>query len=368
VEHTHADEFAYLDVSHMTVLFNNYFEVLVPVADLPIEVVAEVKRQILSYLREIKTVRDPLSHPSDPDLDAFDALRVVDNAVRVLRQTGLSAEALDIAPERSELAARAGESSGSLASDASLAPNTLPSRDEIVVDFIGRRAELGRLWEWLVDPQGRRWLLTGEGGKGKSSIAYQFACEVSARRDTELAGVYWLGAKRLKFFEGKAIPTSGPDFWDLESAVNRLLTELGWSDNTVKPLETKKILLCQLVKEFPCLIVVDDIDSIPADQEDAVEFLVSDLPAAGAKVLFTSRRRIFGVGKSYREVSGLPADDAEAFIDSRLELFGLDPKLMKSDYRSRIITVCEGGLSHFLLAGGPSGVTVRTDESRVCSA
>jgi tetratricopeptide (TPR) repeat protein len=341
VAHPHIDEFAYLDVSHLTVLFNNYFEVLVPVEGLPPEVVAEIKRQLLAYIREIKTVRDPVAHPSDQDLDPFDALRAVDNAVRVLRQLELSEVADALGPARMELAALAAASSGGAPASTDSAIGTLPPRDEIVVDFIGRRDELGRLWEWIIDPHSRRWLLTGDGGKGKSAVAYQFASEVMRHPETQLTGVYWLSAKRRRFSEGQLVTISDPKFSDLDSAVNRLLSEFGWSEHIDKPIQTKKILLCQLVREFPCLIVVDDIDSLNMEQEDAVEFLASDLPNAGAKVLLTSRRSLLGMGKNCTIIAGLKEEDAENFIDSRLGLFGLDALGIRSEQRRRIIHLCE---------------------------
>lgn len=340
VTHPHVDEFGYLDVSHFTALFNNEFELLLSVKGLPPEVVQELKRQLLGYLREIKTVRDPVSHPSDQDLDAFDALRVIDNAVRVLRLLELADVANALSSMRTEVAGLAAASSGAPGAP-DLGAGTLPPRDAVVVDFVGRRDELGRLWEWIVDPQSRRWLLTGDGGKGKSAIAYQFASEIVRHPEVEFAAIHWLSAKRRRFSEGQLLEVSEPDFWDLESAVNRLLEEFGWSEHVPKPLDTKKLLLCQLVKEFSCFLVVDDIDSLDAEQEDAVEYLASELPAAGAKVLLTSRRSVLGMGKSCSVIVGLRDDEAEQFIDSRLALFGLDSSRVSAKQRRRIIKLCE---------------------------
>ena len=82
VAHPHQDVFDYLDVSHFPVLLDKYFKVLAPVEGLPPDQVDQLKRQVLSYAREIKTIRDPLSHPGSSDIGVFDALRAVDNASR----------------------------------------------------------------------------------------------------------------------------------------------------------------------------------------------------------------------------------------------------------------------------------------------
>lgn len=218
----------------------------------------------------------------------------------------------------------------------------LPPRDTVVVDFVGRREELGRLREWLIDPHGRRWLLTGDGGKGKSAIAYQLATEVARRTDLAFAAVQWLSAKRRRFAEGARIEIANPDFSDLETAVDHLLTVLGWSEHLTKPLDTKQVLLGQLVRDFPCFLVIDDIDSLDESQEDAIEFLVSELPGAGAKVLATSRRNILGMGKSSTVVEGLSNEDADAFITSRLTMSGADPAALTARQRRRIIRLSEG--------------------------
>ena len=181
VAHPRKDEFSYLDVSHFTALFNNEFEALVDTEGLPPEVVASLKRQVGSYLREIKTVRDPMSHPGDEDLDPYDALRAVDNALRVTRILEMSEAIGSLETHRHTLSSFAAEFT--LPEAADTVDEGLPPRDTVVVDFVGRKHELGHLREWLVDPHARRWLLTGDGGKGKSAIAYQLATEVAHRGD-----------------------------------------------------------------------------------------------------------------------------------------------------------------------------------------
>jgi hypothetical protein len=341
VDHPHADEYSYLDVSHFAVLFNENFEVLVDVDGLPPEVCKTLKRQLGSFLREIKTIRDPVSHPGDEDLDAYDSLRAIDSARRVTLILGLSEAAAALEAPRHELSSFAAELPAvTISVDSSV--DGLPPRDTVVLEFVGRRPELGQLREWLVDPHAKRWLLTGDGGKGKSAIAYQLATEVTRRRDLDFAAVHWLSAKRRRYTEGDDIAISNPDFSDLETAVDRLLTVLGWSEHVDKPLVTKRLLLCQLVGEFPCFLVVDDIDSLDPSQEDAIEFLVSELPAAGAKVLLTSRRNILGMGQSATVVQGLSDVDADEFVASRLALFEIDPDALTTQQRKRMINLCEG--------------------------
>ena len=110
VAHPHQDVFDYLDVSHFPVLLNNYFSVLAPVEGLPPEQANELKRQVGSYTREIKTIRDPLSHPGTSDISPVDAFRALDNAIRALRVLGLPEAAEKIEPLLGQVAAMASAS------------------------------------------------------------------------------------------------------------------------------------------------------------------------------------------------------------------------------------------------------------------
>jgi hypothetical protein len=107
VTHPHDDVFDYLDVSHFPGLLDKYFAVLAPVEDRSPEQANKLKRQVLSYAREIQEIRNPLSHPGTPDIGVFDALRAVDNTIRALLVLGMPDAADKIKPLRTEIAAKA---------------------------------------------------------------------------------------------------------------------------------------------------------------------------------------------------------------------------------------------------------------------
>jgi hypothetical protein len=99
----------------------------------------------------------------------------------------------------------------------------LPPPDEVVMDFVGRHSELSALNQWLTSERSRRWALSGEGGKGKSAIAYTFARSVSRRSDHQLDAVLWMSAKRRRYVEGNTVLIDRPDFWDKSSAITTIL-------------------------------------------------------------------------------------------------------------------------------------------------
>jgi hypothetical protein len=147
-----------------------------------------------------------------------------------------------------------------------------------VIEFVGRNAEIGRLWEWFSDPTTRRYALAGEGGKGKSALAYKFATEVQFEAPEPFQVVLWVSAKKKRFEEGTVVGIDNPDFSNLNTAVNRILIEYGWVDELDQSVDRKKVRVMELLDKFPALLVVDDIDSLEADAEDAAEFFSLNVP------------------------------------------------------------------------------------------
>jgi hypothetical protein len=155
-------------------------------------------------MRTIKNLRDPLSHPSEQDFGFEDSFLLLDSSRRVLLRLGFDDEARQVKAIMNRLA-------GAPLSAQSETPleDRLPPRESIVVDFVGRQAEIDRLWEWFRDPISRRWALSGEGGKGKSALAFKFATEVKFAAPEPFQAVLWLSAKKRRFEEGRILEIRG---------------------------------------------------------------------------------------------------------------------------------------------------------------
>ena len=327
------DEFDLVSVNHFFNIFEKHWEVLTPVG-LSGPSAASVKRGFLGFLREIKSVRDPISHPPEADLSREDAFRVIDSARRVVLTLDLP-ESQELQKHLSEIWSDASEPTPSLAAQ-------LPPNDVIVQRFIGRDSELLDLWSWLTDPNSRRWLLVGDGGKGKSALAYEFASQVRDRSPEPLVGVVWLSAKRRRFVEGSVLSDITPDFSTLDEALRRLLT---FYDKEPEADAQSKELLHQclgLLDSLPLLVVVDDIDSIESEEDDATEFFDSRVPNTKSKVLFTSRRTFQGFGKTTTPVPGFSLKDGTDFIKSRIEMFDLDRQAFGQDAMKRLVKATDG--------------------------
>ncbi len=332
------DNIDLLGVNHFFNIFDKFFNDLVDVEiDNKNADKKRKKQNLLGWVRSIKNLRDPLSHPAEEEFSYEDAFVMLDCARRVLLVLDLADDAQTVKNHMEGL-------KGAPLSDPE-GPRTLetrlPPRESIVVDFIGRGDETEVLWNWFDDPVAKRWALSGDGGKGKSAIAYNFALEVADKAPTPFQAVFWLSAKKRMFVDGTVVNIGTPDFHDLESVTSAILNCYGWSDEINHPLETKRNRCIQLLNEFPCLLIVDDIDSLESENENAIEFLSLEVPNTRSKVLFTSRRVIFGMGGTTKRIEGLIKEDAERFILSRCKLMDLDQSLFNKDIIGKIFTVTD---------------------------
>lgn len=331
------DELDYLGVNQFQNLFEAHFDLLFP----PISGATDRSRQqerqaILSWAKEVRVFRDPMSHPSEVDLPYADAFRVLDSARRILLKLDSGAA--------SRVQEYMAQLSGAPISEEVRPPleGYLPPADSIAVEFVGRRRELEALHSWFADPRQRRWALMGDGGKGKTATAYQFACDAKEEARPPYEFVIWLSAKRRQFLEGSVIENLRPDFADLESALRWILAHYGWGEAEDLRVERCRDLCMDLLREFPALIIVDDVDSLEGEAENAIEFFTLEVPTTPSKVLLTSRRKLTGLGASTTIVEGFDEADGLQFIESRVRLFGLDEKAFPPATARRVLKVTDG--------------------------
>ena len=331
-----------LSVNHFIVLFEKYFSDLVPTSAVPAGDAAKATRKkLLGWLEEIKDIRNPIAHPPEEDLSVFDALTLADACLRIVRLLQLDEACRSIEDVQAQLLKRAVGVDDDEPDQSSML-STLPPREAMYDRFVGRNPELEALWAWYADEEAHRWVLVGEGGKGKSAIAHQFALGIQRANPQDTAAVLWLSAKKRRFEDSEILPVARPDFSNLESALDRLLGDFGDSQNTEKTLDVKRDVILRLLNEFPALIVVDDLDSIDAENEDVVEFFTYDAPRTASKVLLTSRRMYPGMTRSATRVSGLRDDDARSYFKLTAARLGLADREDLDRAFPRILAATEG--------------------------
>jgi len=219
--------------------------------------------------------------------------------------------------------------------------DNLPSRERIAVDFVGRQRELTILDGWFKDPKSELWVLAGDGGKGKTAIAYQFGINIKNQNPENYYLIQWLSAKRKRFVEGTIIYIDDPDFIDLNTAVDKILSGYGYISETSKPLDEKKETVLELLTQLPALLIIDDVDSLEGEAENAITFFTTDVTKTPSKVLLTSRRSLFGFGGITTRINGFSREDGYLFVKSRIDLFGLNPRPI-APFTDKIVKITDG--------------------------
>ena len=341
------DDSDLLDVNHFYNLFELYFDDLFPeVLSMSTGDQRQKKQAVLSWSRNIKNLRDPVTgHPIEADVAEADAMFMLDSARRVLDSFD-KASAGKIADLWEKI------KSGQLTigvqeaeDQRTLEGSILPSRESVAPRFVGRQAELELLSQWLKEPDSRVWLLAGDGGKGKTAIAYEFAVDTRDNPPAELEIVIWLSAKARRFDSGQSLDIDTPDFWDLDSALNWVLSAYGAIDFEETDVKSKEKDCLDYLSLLPALIILDDVDSLEGQNIEAMNFFLFRAQATKSKVLLTSRRvPHFGMDPITTQVRGFESGSAEGirFIESRIGMYELESRQFPRAVINNILDACDG--------------------------
>lgn len=202
-----------------------------------------------------------------------------------------------------------------------LLEHNLPDRASICAEFVGRDDILQNLWRWFGDEFSRVRVLAGEGGKGKTSIAYQFAERVCRTRPSGLQKVVWLTAKARQFsaFANTYALLPEPQFHDLPSLLRQLSQQLAVLESEVEGASDQllKRNVAAGLQQFPCLIVIDDVDSIPEidEQRRIHEAAAQICSGTKSRALLTTRMNLSYSSDTCIQVGGMGIVDYRVFAE-----------------------------------------------------
>lgn len=225
--------------------------------------------------------------------------------------------------------------------------NNLPDRNFICPRFVGREVDLDSLWRWLGDDLSRVKMLAGEGGLGKSSIAYEFAERLSQIRNVPFEQVIWLTAKRRQFVGQKDdfVPVPETHYSTYEELVRAILQHL---PVLIDPESFDALSIDDLKREvrdglaaYPSFLVIDDIDSLEAEQQRQVVELGFVLGAANTKLLLTTRHNLAYSHDLAIQIKGFAEPEFSEYLNSLRERNILQRDLNAGD-RSRLHAITDG--------------------------
>lgn len=198
--------------------------------------------------------------------------------------------------------------------------HNLPDRNIICPQVMGRKEALEHLWRWLPDDLSHVKLLAGEGGIGKSSVAYEFADQVSLLSKQVFQQVVWLSAKQRQFrpLTNTYTEIVETHFGSYDELLDRICEFLAITDEErVESNKQKKLRFIKAGFEIvPSLFIVDDIDSlIESEQRQALE-LGFALSGTKTKLLLTTRNNIIYSGDVCYTVRGIEKLEFPAFFEA----------------------------------------------------
>ena len=166
-------------------------------------------------------------------------------------------------------------------------------------------------------------VLAGEGGKGKTSVAFEFARQFSRNSPSSFEQVIWLSAKKKKFsgLKNDWLPMPEWHFEDFPSLVRGLAEHLPVEPDEDLTIDELKKEIRECFRQFPSLVVVDDVDSLEKEeQKRALELGLA--VAQNSKFLFTTRHNTTYSSDIALEVPGLALADFRALVRHEEQKFG----------------------------------------------
>jgi hypothetical protein len=162
-------------------------------------------------------------------------------------------------------------------------------------EFIGRESEINQIYNKLIFHHKNYFLsLTGDGGIGKTSIAYKVAEEIKNKIDSgesEFDDVIWISAKnqRIYFDERREIDREFNSLEDLFNKILNIFFDMAYINNL--DYESKWKYVTEALKGTKFFFVLDNLEVFSDDELFKIKDFISQAPD-GHKFLITSRHDI----------------------------------------------------------------------------
>lgn len=194
-------------------------------------------------------------------------------------------------------------------------------RNNAIVDhtqLFGVDSFIEKVKDDLFAPQAG-WVISlfGEGGLGKTALAYEIVARYAAAAGFTRVG--WVSAKTLQLLPDGALLRYGSAELQWIDLIKKLANQLdiGLGDNSSGWISDFQHGIRSLPSEERCLLVVDNLETMD-DVNEAIQYLGSNFIVKPHKLLVTTRQALLGKVPYLieRHVEGLELEPALSFIRS----------------------------------------------------
>ncbi|MEZ4865994.1 MAG: BTAD domain-containing putative transcriptional regulator [Caldilineaceae bacterium] len=185
------------------------------------------------------------------------------------------------------------------------------------------------------------WLLAidGIGGIGKTTLATVLVHELAD--NPRFVEVAWVSARQSEFQPASGLQSLERPALDVATLTTLLLEQLMERPPLTASNQEQRILLTQLLKAQPCLVVIDNLETV-VDGAALVPFLQQ--LANPSKFLITSRVSLQGESGVYcQSLHELSAEDVLAFLRHEAEVRGIQSLIDAREEQLRRIYAVVGG-------------------------
>ncbi|WFO52649.1 RNA-binding domain-containing protein [Aeromonas veronii] len=239
--------------------------------------------------------------------------------------------------------------------------HNLPDKNFICPFFIGRTNILQELWGWLADEFQYTKILAADGGKGKTSIAYEFSQRIVNSGTTIFDQVIWLTAKKKQFKASYNSYLDIPEthYQDLNSLLKEICLRTGSLPDEIEQMTIHQLQRTakQSLELIPSFIVVDDIDSNALEEQKRIMDAARIIACSRSRILMTTRANNIFSSDASIIVPGLQGNEYTDLVVSMCKMLDLPPyninninKLHKASEGSPLFTesvlrLCKLGMS-----------------------
>lgn len=233
--------------------------------------------------------------------------------------------------------------------------NNLPPKDPNLIQFVGRKEYLEQLWQWISEPRRPIKVLTAAGGLGKTTVAYEFATQILDRPGSGFEKIVWLSGKKITFASllGRMVSTTRCDFENVDQLLSNFLIQVGSPPQFIEQasdIYDRTSLCIEAFSTLSILLVIDDVDSLPRDEQNDLYSIVSQIIIAAnvvndnSRVLFTSRLELLTGREQKIAMRGFEGTDFDDYLSVNVEYLIGDDKQRKriKENKNKILDASAG--------------------------